>query len=233
MIKNNISCFDCPNSNCFIKNYCSTEMMQQMDEIKIINRFSKKQLIFHEGNPTDGIYFIQKGIIKIVKKGAFEKNQIVRVSTAGDFLGHRGFSSNNTYPVSAESVTDSMVCFVGKKFFYRILEETPKLTINLMLFLADEINYEEARLRDMSIFNVREKVAKALIMLFEKFGLNDANQINHLEELNRQDIAELVGLNPNQVTKILAELKEDKIIETDNKKIKIIDLKKLEKIISL
>lgn len=231
MIKNNISCFNCPNSNCFIKKYCSTELIQKMDEIKIINRFSKKQLIFHEGNPTDGIYFIQKGIIKVVKKGAFNKNQIVRISTEGDFLGHRGFSTNNTYPVSAESLSDSLVCFVGKMFFYKILEETPKLTINLMLFLADEINYEEARLRDMAVFNVREKVAKAIIMLIEKFGLNNANEINYLEEFTRQDIAELVGLNPNQVTKILAEFKEDNIIETDNKKIKIIDLKKLEKII--
>lgn len=233
MIKNNISCFDCPNNNCFIKKYCSIELMQNMDEQKIINRFSKKQLIFHEGNPTDGIYFIQKGIIKIVKKGAFEKNQIVRISLAGDFLGHRGFSSNNTYPVSAESVTDSMVCFVGKKFFYKILEETPKLTINLMLFLADEINYEESRLRDMAVFNVREKIAKALVMLVEKFGMNSANEINYIEELNRQDIAELVGLNPNQVTKVLADFKDDGIIETNKKRIKIIDLKKLEKIISI
>lgn len=233
MIKNNISCFDCLNSNCFIKKYCTPELIQKMDEIKIINRFSKNQLIFHEGNPTDGLYFIQKGIIKVFKKGAFNKNQTVRISTEGDFLGHRGFSSNNTYPVSAESVSDSMVCFVGKMFFYKILEETPKFTINLMLFLADEINYEEARLRDMAIFNVREKVAKALIMLIEKFGLNNHSEINKIEEFTRQDIAELVGLNPNQVTKVFAEFKEDNIIETDNKKIKVIELKKLEKIISI
>lgn len=207
--------------------------MTEMDETKIVNRFSKKQLIFHEGNPTDGIYFIQKGTIKIFKKGAFDKNQIVRISTDGDFLGHRGFSSSNSYPVSAESITDSFVCFVGKKFFYKILEETPKLSINLMLFLADEINYEESRLRDMAIFNVREKVAKALLILIEKMGLNTNSEINNIEELNRQDIAELVGINSNQVTKILAEFKEDNIIETDNKKIRIINLLKLEKIISI
>lgn len=207
--------------------------MTEMDETKIVNRFSKKQLIFHEGNPTDGIYFIQKGTIKIFKKGAFDKNQIVRISTDGDFLGHRGFSSSNSYPVSAESVTDSFVCFVGKKFFYKILEETPKLSINLMLFLADEINYEESRLRDMAIFNVREKVAKALLILIEKMGLNNNSEINNIEELSRQDIAELVGINSNQVTKILAEFKGDNIIETNNKKIRIVNLLKLEKIISI
>lgn len=233
MIKNKISCFDCKNENCFIKKYCSISLMNEMDTQKIVNRYSKKQLIFHEGNTTDGIYFIQSGKIKVFKNGAFNKNQIVRISSEGDFLGHRGFSSTNTYPVSAEAITESYICFVGKKFFYKILEDTPKLTINLMLFLANELNYEEARLRDMAVFNVREKVAKAILILIEKLGLNSQSEINNLEELSRQDIAELVGLNSNQVTKVLAEFKEDKIIETDNKKVKIINQKKLEEIISI
>lgn len=233
MIKNKISCLDCKNETCFIKKYCSVLLMKEMDTEKIVNRYSKKQLIFHEGNTTDGIYFVQSGKIKVFKNGAFNKNHIVRISSEGDFLGHRGFSSTNTYPVSAEALTDSLICFVGKKFFYKILEDTPKLTINLMLFLANELNYEEARLRDMSIFNVREKVAKALLILIEKFGLNNELNIIGIEELNRQDIAELVGLNSNQVTKVLAEFKEDNIIETDNKKIKILNQKKLEIIISI
>ena len=59
------------------------------------------------------------------------------------------------------------------------------------------------------------------------------NEINHTHELSRQDIAELVGLNSNQVTKILADLKEDNILETDNKKIKIINLKKLKEIVNI
>lgn len=233
MNKNKISCFDCTSESCFIQKYCSISVLKEMDALKIVNRYSKKQLIFQEGNVTDGIYFIQSGKIKISKKGAFNKNQTVRLGTNGDFLGHRGFSSTNKYPISAEAITDSLLCFVSKKFFYKILEDTPKLTISLMLFLANELNYEEARLRDMAVFNVREKVAKALLILIEKLGLNNQSDINNSEDFSRQDIAELVGLNSNQVTKVLAEFKEDQIIETDNKKIRIIDQKQLEKIISI
>lgn len=233
MLRNVTSCFDCVNTNCFIKKYCSESLLKEMDKTKIINRFSKKQMIFHEGNPTDGIYFILKGTIKIFKKGAFEKNQIVRISTDGDFIGHRGFSTNNCYPVSAESITESLLCFVNKQFFLKILEETPKLTANLMLFLADEINLKESNLRDMAIFNVREKVAKALLMVAEKMGTRDDGEINQIEDFSRQDIAELVGLNSNQVTKVLAEFKADCIIETENKKIRILNKKELLKIVSI
>ncbi|MBI2279345.1 MAG: Crp/Fnr family transcriptional regulator [Bacteroidetes bacterium] len=232
-MKNKTSCLDCFNENCFIKKYCSISLMNEMDTMKIINRYSKKQMVFHEGSATDGIYFIQTGKIKVFKKGAFNKNQIVRISSEGDFLGHRGFSSTNTYPVSAEAITTSSICFVSKKFFYKILEDTPKFTINLMLFLADELNYEESRLRDMAVFNVREKVAKALLILVDKLGTNSLHEINNIEDLSRQDIAELVGLNSNQVTKVLAEFKEDKVLEIEGKKIKVLQQKKLEDIVSI
>lgn len=102
-----------------------------------------------------------------------------------------------------------------------------------MLYFANELNHEENKLRDLAIFNVREKVAKALITIIAAYGLNKENEINHAHELSRQDIAELVGLNSNQVTKILADLKEDNILETDNKKIKIINLKKLKEIVNI
>ena len=102
-----------------------------------------------------------------------------------------------------------------------------------MLFLADELNYEESRLRDMAVFNVREKVAKAILILVDKLGINSSHEINNIEDLSRQDIAELVGLNSNQVTKVLAEFKEDKVLEIDGKKIKVLQQKKLEEIVSI
>ena len=85
----------------------------------------------------------------------------------------------------------------------------------------------------MAVFNVREKVAKALLILMDKLGLDSNNEINDIDELSRQDIGELVGLNSNQVTKIIAEFKEDKILEIENKRIKILNQKKLEEIISI
>lgn len=230
-MKNKISCHDCLNENCFIKKYCSTSLMNEMDSLKIINRYSKKQLIFHEGNAADNVYFIQTGKVKIYKQGAFNKNQILRISSELNFIGHRSFSPNNTYQASAEAITVSCICFVSKTFFNKVLENNPKLTMNLMFFLSKELNYEESRLRDMAIFNVREKVAKSILILINNLGVDDQNEINDIEELTRQDIAELVGLNSNQVTKILAEFKKDNILEIEGKKIKILDLKKLEDVI--
>jgi CRP-like cAMP-binding protein len=230
-----INCTDCVNTNCFIKKYCltSSEQIERIHENKYINKYSKGQLIFIEGNFIDSISFVFSGRVKVFKNGAFGKDQIIRLISDGDILGHRGLSDTEKYSISASAISEAMICCFDKPFFYELLKSTPELTFHLMLFFANELSYEESKLRDLSIFNVREKVAKALLIITKSFGLNDKNEINFMSEISRQDIAELVGLNSNQVTKVLADFKDEGMVETKGKKITIINKKKLEEIINL
>jgi len=232
MVKNNISCLSCKNSNCLIKKSCSTSIIEEVDKNRSINRIRKKQIIFQEDNEAYNIHFIHSGIIKVFKNGAFNKDQIVRFSVNGNVLGHRGLISSNIYPVSAQSITDSEICCFSKKYFFELLNEVPQLSINLMLLYANELNNEEVKLRDMAIFTVREKVAKALVLLIDRFGLNDTGKIGFVENLSRQDIAESVGLTPNQVSRILSEFKDDRLIEINNKSITILEKEKITDIVS-
>lgn len=227
-----ISCSDCLNEKCFIRQNCSDEVLKDVDANKFLNRYAKSQHVFYEDNEADSIFFVQKGSVKVTKNGAFDKDQIVRFSLGGDILGHRGFSSSGVYPVSAQAIMDSVVCQFSKDYFFQLLNKVPQLSINLMLFYANELNREEAKSRDMILFNVREKVAKALLILIERFGLNEQDIIRDMELLNRQDIAECVGLTSNQVTKVLGEFRKDKLIETKGKKIKILKKEDLEEIVS-
>lgn len=232
MVPNKVSCLNCENSNCLIKKHCSSSLIEDVDSNKVINRFSKKQHVFHERNEVSGIYFIQSGMVKVFKIGAYNKDQIVRISLEGDILGHRGLSSANIYPVSAQTITESNICYFSKEYFFSLLDKEPQLAVDLMLFYANELNQEEAKLRDMSIFNVREKVAKSLLIFIDKFGLNSQKEIQNIETLSRQDIAESVGLTSNQVTKILSEFKQDKLVEIKGKNIKILDKERIEDIVA-
>ncbi|MBL4592533.1 MAG: Crp/Fnr family transcriptional regulator [Flavobacteriales bacterium] len=232
MLKIKTSCFDCNNTSCLIKANCPPHILEEVDKNKTINRIRKKQIIFQEGDEPFNIYFIYSGIVKVFKKGAFNKDQIVRFSFEGDILGHRGLNSSNNFPVSAQAISDTEICCFSKDFFLDLLNKVPQLAINLMLFFSDELNQEETKLRDMAIFNVREKVAKTLLIFIDKFGINQEQEIFNIEILTRQDIADFTGLTSNQVTKELSELKQNQFIDTYNKKIKILSKEKIERIVS-
>lgn len=232
MIKKNIHCKDCNNTTCLIKKSCSNKVLEKVNAEKIINYVKKRQTVFHEDNDSYYIFFIQSGLVKVYKNGAFNKDQIVRFSYDGNILGHRGFIHTETYPVSAETIKDSHICCFQKSYFLELLKEVPEMAINLMLCFANELNEEETKLRDMAVLNVREKVVKGLLQLINSFGLNSSNEINYISLLSRQDIANFVGLTPNQITKELTSLKKENIIDVYQKNIKVISIKHLKEIVS-
>ena len=96
-----INCTDCVNTNCFIKKYCltSSEQIEKIHENKYINKYSKGQLIFIEGNFIDSISFVFSGRVRVFKNGAFGKDQIIRLISDGDILGHRGLSETEKYSI--------------------------------------------------------------------------------------------------------------------------------------
>ncbi|MGB0882729.1 MAG: Crp/Fnr family transcriptional regulator [Vicingaceae bacterium] len=232
MIKTKTSCKECSNLNCLIKKSCLDTDFVEVEQNKVAYKIRKKQPVFEQENESNKIYFIHFGLIKIFKQGAFNKDQIVKFSIDGDILGHRGLIPQNVYPVSGLAITETQICSFSKEYFFQLMMKIPQLSINLSLIFSNELCHEETKLRDMSIFNVREKVAKGLLLLITKFGMNDKNEINNSEFLSRQDIAEFVGLTSNQVTKVLSELKTDKLIETKGKKIKILSKESLQEIVS-
>ncbi|MCB9361074.1 MAG: Crp/Fnr family transcriptional regulator [Flavobacteriales bacterium] len=233
MTNNRDSCLNCENNNCFIKRYSPISIIDDVNKNKMVSRFPRKQHIFHEGNENPGIFFVKSGVVKVYKNGAFNKDQIIRFSLNGEILGHRGLQKSTIFSVSAQTLTESEVCFFTREYFFYLLEKVPQLTINLMLFYAEELNQEESKLRDMAIFNVREKVAKALLTLVERFGLKTNKEIKYIEKLSRQDIAELVGLTSNQVTKVLADFKSENLIEIEGKKIRLAKKPEMENIIAI
>ena len=231
-MKYKTSCIECLNYDCLLKKSCSPAELEAVDLEKVSLKIRKKQSIFQEENESHTMYFVYSGIIKIFKTGAFNKDQIVRFSVGGNILGHRGFIPQNVYPISAQAITEAEICLFTKEYFFDLARRVPELSINLVLIFAKELFHEEAKLRDMAIFNVREKVAKVLLLLIEKFSLNENNEIIDVDLLSRQDIAEYVGLTSNQITKVLSEFKADGLIETSGKKIKILSQEKLEGIVA-
>ena len=102
-----------------------------------------------------------------------------------------------------------------------------------MIHFGKELNYEESKLRDMSLFNVREKVAQALLILIDRFGLDDEKAIRNSYLLTRQDIAECVGITSNQVTKILGDFKKEQLINLQSKNILILNLQGITDVVTI
>jgi len=216
------NCFvSCDNDNCILKISGFHDGVNCIPEIRTVDYFRPKQDVFFERNSVKGIYFILKGVVKVYKNNSY-KDQIVRLSTSGEILGHRGIGKDKL-PVSAQTLTETELCYIEKEQFSELLSKSATLATNLMLFFAEELNREESKLSELSNFTVLEKGQMAVKIMIDSFGLTDDGHIIHSELLSRKEIGELVGLTANQITKTLKELQTDGLIKLEGKRIFVTD----------
>jgi CRP-like cAMP-binding protein len=211
----------CDLKTCFLCRHCEKEWLPAVEANRRNLYFKKGEIIFGEGETMKGMFFVIEGSVKVHKKWGADKELIVRFAKAGDILGHRGLGNDTEYPVSATALEPVAVCFIDLAFFHASLKMNAAFLFKLMMFFAEELKVSERKMRDLAHMQAKGRVAQALISLKEKFGEDDAGNINML--VNRQNLASYAGTTYETAFRILNDFTEDGVIRVDGNHISILD----------
>jgi CRP-like cAMP-binding protein len=206
----------CDLKSCFLCRLCTPEWLPAIDAHRTNYSVKKGELLFEEGHEMSGIYFIYKGTFKVHKKWG-EKELIVRVAKDGDILGHRGLGNDTLYPVSATALEASTVCFIDLPFFQATCKVNYEFLHQLMMFFAGELKESEKKMRNLAHMPVKGRIANALLLLIDKFGMADDSSINIV--LSRQDLASYTGTTYETVFRIMNDMVQEGAIVVTGKSI--------------
>jgi CRP-like cAMP-binding protein len=209
----------CDLKSCFLCMHCLSDWIPVIAARRENHMVKKGEVIFKEGDPVTGIYFVYEGKIKVHKKWDAEKELILRFAQKGDIVGHLGLGDTGFYPVSATAIEAGMICYIGMDFLESTLNVNNNFVIKLMRFFANELQESEKRMRNLAHMPVKGRVAQALISLKNKFGLNGEGFLNI--DLSRQDLAAFTGAAYESLFRTINDLIEEKIIEVAGKSILI------------
>jgi len=95
-----------------------------------------------------------------------------------------------------------------------------------MKLLSDNLGAAETKVVEIIQKPTRHRIAEALILLKEMYGMESDNQTLNIVMI-REDIANIAGMATETAIRILYELRDEKIIDLEKKKIKILDLNQL------
>ena len=216
---------NCDLKTCLLCRQCLPEWLPAIQANRKNLAFRKGELIFQEGEPVRGIYFVYSGTVKVHKKWGTEKELILRFAQQGEIFGHRGLGQEAIYPISATALEPLNACFIDLEFFRASLKVNQDFMYGLLIFFADELQESERKMRNLAHMQVKGRVAQALITLQEKFGRTQEGFIQMT--LSRQDLASLVGATYETVFRIINELAEEELITLSGKNIAINDAAKL------
>lgn len=195
---------------------------------KDFRRYKRGDILYNEGNRISGFYCINSGIIKVFKTGVDGKEQIIRFARKGEIIAYRSVLSNESACTSAKVIEDCQVCFIPSELLIQFVKTNPAFAFEVVKLTCHELAEANSYITDIAQKTVRERVAEVLLNLVKDFGLDEQKYLRI--SLTREELANIVGTATESVIRLLSEFKSDKVIELNGRKIKIIDLKGLEKI---
>lgn len=186
----------------------------------------KNIVVYTEGSRPKGVYLVKKGILKIYKTNNEGKEHIIRFAKPNDIIGFRSVISDEPYCTSAKTLEPAVLVFVPASIFISFLKENNLFSLQLVKLSCKELGESNQFITDLALKSLKERLAEVLLILYNNFGTDKDNFLRIT--LTREDIANMVGTATESIIRQLAELKKENIIDLVGKKIKILDLKKLE-----
>lgn len=213
------------------KKLCSESWFKEFEANRKLIQVQQGDNIFTEGDEVKGIYFIEKGKVKVCTKINDEIQQIVRLAGDGMILGHRGINSKK-FPVSATALTECILSYLPKKTFIEILKENPAMSIHLINFMSQELRESEERVKNLNILDPKLRIAIIIIKLADTFGYkSDKSKLLEFT-LSRKDLANMAGTTYETTIRSLSALNKENYITLIKKEIAISNEPGLRKLIA-
>lgn len=116
----NLSC-----QNCLSLPLCHVQALAPkalINEHKITNEYKKGQVLFAQGNPDCGAYFLLAGEIQLQSYEHPKSSKLINAK--GAIINPEAISSSSsTHEFTATATTNSVVCFLDTKFCQRQLKK--------------------------------------------------------------------------------------------------------------
>ncbi len=214
-------CESCPSRVKSVFHNITTTDLSGVDRDKSCYMLKRGEVVFNEGNLPHGLYCVKKGKIKIFKTGNEGKDQIIKFAKPGDVIGYRSLLSGEKYTSSASCIEETEICFIPKTALLDMVTTNSCLAMNLMKVACHELGDASKIITNLAQKSTRERLAEMILILKENFGLDNEGSID--VTLTREEIANLVGTATESVIRLLAELKEEGLIELNGKRIVVIN----------
>lgn len=208
------------------------EEKNELERHLTLTQYKRNTYVFKEGERPTGLMMLVDGKVKIYKQGIAGREQILRMARPLGMIGYRALFADEEHIATAFTLEESLVCTVSTEFIHQTAMKNSRFCQQIIFKLASELGFANARTVALTQKHIRGRLAESLMLLKNKYGFEtDGATLNVY--LSRDDIANLSNMTTSNAIRTLSTLATEKIIAIDGRKIKILDLPKLERVSKL
>lgn len=189
-------------------------------------KFRQGDIIYRKGQNSNYIYLLNKGVVKCHKLDEQGKELTTALHNDHELFGYTSFIQNIPYQETSTAIEDVELVGISKDQLKFVLDHNPKITLELVQLLTDDLQGIKNQLLQMAYSSVKRKTATTLLKFAEKLNRKPEDPIT----ISRNDLASVAGIATETLIRTMSSFKKEGLIEIDGRNVRILDLKKLQEI---
>lgn len=184
-----------------------SEILETLRKNSTLRVLAARKYLFREYDQSNSVYLIEKGELVMERMSRNGKRQIVGLLCAGNMIG---ITAAGKYEYSAFTLTKAQARKIPASFFGDMSERNPAVARMTIAMMGEIVVALTEHLFSVANKNAHERIC----YLMEKLSRHHSKaQLRVLVlHMTRQDIADYLALTPETVTRGLAKLQKDGVI---------------------
>ena len=164
-----------------------------------IVRLKAKEALFSQGDPSDSVFYLQKGRVRITVVSSAGKEATISLVNVGEFVGEAALAASPGLRLSsATAITACSVLKISRNEMIRVMHSESDFAEMFMKFLIARGMRTQADLVDQ-LFNSSEKRLARILLLMAEFGLSDNPHVV-IPKISQETLAEMIGTTRSRVS---------------------------------
>ncbi|MEW6488446.1 MAG: Crp/Fnr family transcriptional regulator [Thermodesulfobacteriota bacterium] len=190
----------------------------RIQEIARVVEKPRRDVIFREGEPAEGIYVLLSGRVKIYKLSPDGKEHILHVVRPGQAFAEAAVFMPGGYPAYAEALQKSRALLLPKEPFLALLREEPAISLAIIATLSRYLKQFADRIEDLSLKDVSARLARWFLATAQEKGRDFWDL-----EITKGELASQIGTVSETLSRTLRKFQDAGWLQVRGRFVKILD----------
>lgn len=186
-------------------------------------RYDRRQLLFHEGDPSDGMHLIDSGWVAIRVTTPLGDVATLAVVGPGEPVGEQSLIGEAHRSASAVAITALSTLYIGRGAFDTLRKEEPAVDRFLAEMFEERLRRVSARLLEALYVPTTRRVLRRVADVADAFGDDPL-------PLTQQDIATLAGATRPTVNRVLRQAEAAGAVKLARGSVRVVDTAALQRL---
>jgi CRP-like cAMP-binding protein len=190
-----------------------------------------RQVILSPDDPPDRIHIVKKGKVRVYRVTPDGKQLTLDIHDKGTILGDMRLLGQDRVPEAyAETIDAAIICTITPDELRRLIERHPIIGVNIITFLSRRLQEAERELEAMAYQRVGQRLARKLIDLGQRFGVETVRGTLIQARLTQQELAEMIGTTRETLAHTLSDFRRRELLDIAHHEVVIRDAERLAEI---